>query len=124
MADCAWKLELCVVLTTTTPPELILSSGVSNGGLLLGSLAIYNEDPTGTAAQLLPQAIANAQQYCAQAISSDGSWLETPDYWLVTVMLSTFLGLTSTTGISVSSHSLRWRLLSSAPLVPTTKCYQ
>ena len=57
-------------------------------GLLLGALAIYSEDPTGTAAQVLPDTIANSQQYCAQAISSDGTWLETPDYWSVTVMLS------------------------------------
>ncbi|KIW13005.1 hypothetical protein PV08_08192 [Exophiala spinifera] len=52
-----------------------------NGGLLLGALAIYNEDPTGTAAQILPDTIANSQEYCAHAISSDGTWLETPDYW-------------------------------------------
>ncbi|KAG9791616.1 hypothetical protein KCU88_g963, partial [Aureobasidium melanogenum] len=54
---------------------------VSNGGLMLGALAIYNEDPTGTAAQILPDTIANSQEYCAHAISSDGTWLETPDYW-------------------------------------------
>ncbi|KAK7892304.1 hypothetical protein LTR67_007400 [Exophiala xenobiotica] len=54
---------------------------VSNAGLMLGALAIYNEDPTGTAAQILPDTIANSQEYCAHAISSDGTWLETPDYW-------------------------------------------
>ncbi len=117
----AWKLELCVVFSTAIPPELILSSGVSNAGLLLGALAIYNEDPTGTAAQILPDTIANSQQYCAHAISSDGTWLETPDYWSVTAMLSPFRVLTLSTGILGSSLLLKLRPLSSVQLAPTNK---
>jgi hypothetical protein len=54
---------------------------VTNGGIIAGSLAIYYEDPTGIAAELLPLAIANAQKNCAQAVLPDGSWSETPDYW-------------------------------------------
>lgn len=55
--------------------------GVTNAGIITGALAIYNEDPTGIAAKLLKLAIPNAQQHCAQAVHSDGTWTETPDYW-------------------------------------------
>lgn len=54
---------------------------VTNGGIIIGALAIYHEDPTGTAARILGQAILNARQHCAQATHSDGTWAETPDYW-------------------------------------------
>jgi hypothetical protein len=27
------------------------------------------------------KAIENAKNYCAQAVESDGTWMETPDYW-------------------------------------------
>jgi hypothetical protein len=98
---------------------------VSNAGLMLGALAIYNEDPTGTAAQILPDTIANSQQYCAHAISSDGTWLETPDYWSVSVMLLiAFRVLTLFAGILGSSHLLKLRPLSSVQLAPTNKLSQ
>ncbi|KAK2056644.1 hypothetical protein LY76DRAFT_517984 [Colletotrichum caudatum] len=54
---------------------------VTNGGMIIGALAVYHKDPTGVARQLLPLAINNARQYCAQAVESDGTWAETPDYW-------------------------------------------
>ncbi|KZL84073.1 hypothetical protein CI238_10099 [Colletotrichum incanum] len=49
--------------------------------MIIGALAVYHEDPTGIARQLLPLAVNNARQYCAQAVESDGTWAETPDYW-------------------------------------------
>ncbi|KAH8821971.1 hypothetical protein F5884DRAFT_746259 [Xylogone sp. PMI_703] len=55
--------------------------GVVNAGMIIGSLAVYNEDPTGTASRLLATAVPNAQQNCAQAVHSCGAWTETPDYW-------------------------------------------
>ncbi|QGA19359.1 hypothetical protein EYB26_007048 [Talaromyces marneffei] len=54
---------------------------VTNGGMIIGSLAVYHEDPTGVAQALLPMAIENAKNYCSQAVESDGTWTETPDYW-------------------------------------------
>ena len=54
---------------------------VTNGGMIIGALAIYHDDPTGVTKFLLPLAIANAVQHCAQSLSSDGTWTETPDYW-------------------------------------------
>ena len=86
-------------------PELTLCLGVSNGGLILGALAVYNEDPTGKAAKLLPQAVAGALQYCARATSTDGSWLETPDYWYFGIQTSAQIAsaLISATG---SDHTM------------------
>ncbi|KAH7309849.1 chondroitin AC/alginate lyase [Stachybotrys elegans] len=54
---------------------------VVNGGLIIGALAIYHEDPTGTASRILTMAIENARGNCCQGASPDGTWLETPDYW-------------------------------------------
>ncbi|KAG0149864.1 hypothetical protein CROQUDRAFT_73739 [Cronartium quercuum f. sp. fusiforme G11] len=54
---------------------------VTNGGMVVGSLAIMNEDPTGTAAKLLPLALQSASTNCVNAVSSDGTWSETSDYW-------------------------------------------
>lgn len=39
---------------------------VSNGGLILGSLAIYEDDTTNTASQLLERAVPNAVANCAR----------------------------------------------------------
>lgn len=55
--------------------------GVTNGAMIIGSLAVYHEDPTNVSRQLLPQAIMNAANFCAQSVESDGTWTETPDYW-------------------------------------------
>lgn len=44
-------------------------------------MAIHDEDPTGLARKVLPLAFANVQKYCAQAVDSNGTWSETPDYW-------------------------------------------
>jgi hypothetical protein len=54
---------------------------VCNGGMILGSLAIMEDDPTGIAAQLLPLAVKNAAGNCAMGPSSDGTWSETANYW-------------------------------------------
>lgn len=54
--------------------------------MIVGSLAIYEEDPTGTAAKLLGLAVPNAQQNCAQAVYSDGTWTETANYWYAKIM--------------------------------------
>jgi len=54
---------------------------VCNGGLILGSLAIMENDPTGTAAALLPLAVSNAAANCAMGPSTDGTWSETANYW-------------------------------------------
>lgn len=54
---------------------------VCNSGLTMGALAILEDDPTGTAAQILGLTIPNAVANCAQAPTTDGSWTETANYW-------------------------------------------
>jgi hypothetical protein len=54
---------------------------VSNGGLILGSLAILEDDTTGTASALLQQAVPNAVANCAHVPSTDGTGSETANYW-------------------------------------------
>jgi len=54
---------------------------VCNAGLTVASLAILGDDTTGAAQQLLGLTINNAKANCALAVSPDGSWAETPDYW-------------------------------------------
>lgn len=54
---------------------------VCNGGLTMGALAILNEDPTGVAQRVLGYTVDNAAGNCMQAVSSDGTWSETSDYW-------------------------------------------
>lgn len=54
---------------------------VCNNGLTMGALAILGDDTTGIAAQLLALTVPNALQNCALAISSDGTWSETANYW-------------------------------------------
>lgn len=54
---------------------------VCNGGLTAAALAILGDDTTGTAEALLNLTIPNAIQNCVQAVSNDGTWSETPDYW-------------------------------------------
>ncbi|KAJ3573667.1 hypothetical protein NP233_g2289 [Leucocoprinus birnbaumii] len=54
---------------------------VCNGGLTLGALAILGDDTTNTASQLLGFTIDNAKQNCAMAVTSDGTWAETTNYW-------------------------------------------
>jgi hypothetical protein len=56
---------------------------VCNGGSILGALAILDDDPTGIAAQVLATSIPNAASTCTSAVSSDGTWSETSDYWSV-----------------------------------------
>ena len=54
---------------------------VCNGGLTMGALAILNEDPTGIAQRVLGYTVDNAAGNCMSAVSSDGTWSETSDYW-------------------------------------------
>ena len=54
---------------------------VSNSGLTMGSLAILGDDTSGIAEQLLGRTIPNALQNCMNAVSSDGTWSETANYW-------------------------------------------
>jgi Heparinase II/III-like protein len=54
---------------------------VCNSGLTLASLAILGDDTTGNAETLLGYTINNAKQNCASAVTSDGTWNETANYW-------------------------------------------
>jgi hypothetical protein len=54
---------------------------VCNGGLVMGALAIMDEDTTGIAAQLLSLAVPNAVKNCANGPSTDGTWSETVSYF-------------------------------------------
>ena len=53
---------------------------VNTNGLTAGALAIWDEDTTQASRNMVAQTIPNALTACAQAISSDGTWLETQDY--------------------------------------------
>lgn len=55
---------------------------VCNSGLLLGALALGNEDPSGSAAQsIMGSTIPNMKNNCMQAVYDDGTWTETANYW-------------------------------------------
>ncbi|KAF8317065.1 hypothetical protein DL93DRAFT_2125146 [Clavulina sp. PMI_390] len=54
---------------------------VSNSGMIMGALAILNDDPSGSASQILSNAVPNALGNCAQAPTVDGTWSETANYW-------------------------------------------
>ncbi|KAG7099035.1 hypothetical protein E1B28_000915 [Marasmius oreades] len=54
---------------------------VCNGGLTLASLAILGEDETNNAQTLLNLTVENAKQNCAMAVTTDGTWKETANYW-------------------------------------------
>ncbi|KAJ7492779.1 chondroitin AC/alginate lyase [Mycena latifolia] len=54
---------------------------VCNSGLTMASLAILGDDTSGLASQLLGLTVDNAKENCAQAVSDDGSWAETANYW-------------------------------------------
>ncbi|KAJ7765415.1 chondroitin AC/alginate lyase [Mycena maculata] len=54
---------------------------VCNNGLTMASLAILGDDTTGYAEQLLGLTVDNAKANCAYAVSNDGTWNETNDYW-------------------------------------------
>jgi len=47
----------------------------------MASLAILGDDPSGKAQQLLGLTVDNANQNCVFAVSDDGTWSETADYW-------------------------------------------
>ncbi|KAG6830303.1 hypothetical protein H0H92_001381, partial [Tricholoma furcatifolium] len=54
---------------------------VCNGGLTLGALAILGDDTSGIAEQIIGQTIPNAIENCVAAVSNDGTWAETANYW-------------------------------------------
>ena len=54
---------------------------VCNSGLTMGALAILGDDTTGVASRLLGLTVDNAKANCALAVSSDGTWAETANYW-------------------------------------------
>ncbi|KAL0578608.1 hypothetical protein V5O48_003399 [Marasmius crinis-equi] len=54
---------------------------VCNGGLTMASLAILGEDETNNAETLLGLTVDNAKQNCANAVTDDGTWKETANYW-------------------------------------------
>ncbi|TFK56547.1 heparinase II/III family protein [Heliocybe sulcata] len=54
---------------------------VCNNGLTMGALAILNDDTSGTAEQLLGLTVPNANDNCVYAVTSDGTWTETANYW-------------------------------------------
>ncbi|KAK7038115.1 chondroitin AC/alginate lyase [Favolaschia claudopus] len=54
---------------------------VCNSGLTMASLAILGDDDSGIAEQLLKTTVDNARDNCANAVSSDGTWAETANYW-------------------------------------------
>ncbi|OBZ79527.1 hypothetical protein A0H81_01229 [Grifola frondosa] len=54
---------------------------VCNGGLTVGALAILGDDTSGIAEQILGLTIDNAKSNCALAVSTDGTWAETANYW-------------------------------------------
>ncbi|WFD31273.1 hypothetical protein MSPP1_002307 [Malassezia sp. CBS 17886] len=57
---------------------------VCNGGMITGALAIQGDvqgDGAKTVQAILGHAIPNAKEKCMQAVYSDGTWAETPNYW-------------------------------------------
>ncbi|KAM5533968.1 hypothetical protein V8D89_012393 [Ganoderma adspersum] len=54
---------------------------VCNSGLTMGALAILGDDTSGTAEAILAKTLPNALQNCIFAVSSDGTWAETANYW-------------------------------------------
>lgn len=54
---------------------------VCNSGLTMGALAILGDDTSGIAENILEQSIPNAVGNCVLAVSSDGTWAETANYW-------------------------------------------
>ncbi|PKI82377.1 hypothetical protein MVES1_003341 [Malassezia vespertilionis] len=57
---------------------------VSNGGLIVGALAIRSEAQGSDADvvnQILPKALDNFKANCMRGVYEDGTWSETPNYW-------------------------------------------
>lgn len=54
---------------------------VCNNGVTMGALAILGDDTTGTAEQILGYSLPNALANCVFAVTSDGTWTETANYW-------------------------------------------
>lgn len=68
-------------VTPGTNTELINGNWncVCNAGMILGVLAIQDEDSSFN--DLLNNAIGSSKANCFKGAESDGTWAETPDYW-------------------------------------------
>ncbi|KAI0715402.1 chondroitin AC/alginate lyase [Earliella scabrosa] len=54
---------------------------VCNSGLTMGALAILGDDQSGIAEDIIGRTVPNAVTNCVHAVSSDGTWAETANYW-------------------------------------------
>ncbi|BEJ16654.1 hypothetical protein CspHIS471_0600550 [Cutaneotrichosporon sp. HIS471] len=98
---------------------------VNNAGLILGALAVMDEDQNGMAAQILELAVPGAQANCFQGAYSDGTWAETPNYWYfgttgaaeMVSALQTALG--GTNGVSLATSNPGFNLTSLAHMYVT-----
>lgn len=87
---------------------------VSNGGLVLGALAIKGDDPNGISDSIIDSATKSAQAACFAAPHADGTWAETNNYWYfgTTGAAEMLSALNTATGASVESllgdNKQRW----------------
>ncbi|KAG7098244.1 hypothetical protein E1B28_000208 [Marasmius oreades] len=54
---------------------------VCNSGLTVAALAILGDDTTGNSQTILQNSLDNAKANCIAAVSTDGTWAETQNYW-------------------------------------------
>ncbi|KAH9857976.1 chondroitin AC/alginate lyase [Lenzites betulinus] len=91
---------------------------VCNNGLTMGALAILEDDTTGLAEQLLAKTIPNALANCIWAVSSDGTWSETANYWYFGTT-----GLAEMTASLLSATGSDYGLLTTNPHLELTGYY-
>jgi len=91
---------------------------VCNNGLTMGALAVLGDDPSGTAEQLLGLTVDNAKGNCAFAVSSDGTWSETANYWYFGTT-----GLTEMAASLLSATGSEYGLLNVNPTINLTGDY-
>ncbi|KAF8578727.1 heparinase II/III family protein [Ramaria rubella] len=91
---------------------------VCNGGMILGSLAILGDDPTGQAEQMLGFAVPNSVQNCENGPSADGTWSETANYWYFGTT-----GHAEMTSALITATGSDYGLLSNNPGVNITGLY-
>ncbi|KAI0778382.1 chondroitin AC/alginate lyase [Trametes elegans] len=91
---------------------------VSNGGLTLGALAILGDDDSGLAEEILGKSIPNAKENCIFAVSSDGTWSETANYWYFGTT-----GLAEMTSALITATGSDYGLLTNNPALNLTGLY-
>ncbi|PVI03407.1 hypothetical protein DM02DRAFT_640692 [Periconia macrospinosa] len=79
---------------------------VTNAGMIIGSLAIYHDDPTENSRNLLPRSVQNARSHCTLAVYDDGTWSETPDYWYFGTQSRAELSSALLTATELAQHHL------------------